>query len=1423
VHWHRSMNSRYEAPARLLGIVAASILLRFALEPVAGDSLPLLTCYAAAAIAVFLLPLPFAIAAAALSYLSVLFLFISPSSELAFLRSENSLGYYAYCIALFLAHYLKSRNRVLPVNPSSLNIDSETVGLIFRDADNKIVGVNPKASELFQCSDAEVCRLLNVPSQAPYANSAGSSVKAVQQQPLIESRYRRKDGSYARLLTGAVRLPQSGSRVDVIFDVTAETLAADRLRESEARFRSIVNSVDGIVWECLIEAQGFRFVFVSERAEKILGYPVSRWLEEPDFWGSHLHPEDRESALSFCVAATNRKQDHEFEYRMIAADGREVWLRDIVTVIIDNEKPVKLVGVMVDITAEKSAQRALRETEEKLRLATQAGKVGFWDWDPATDTVQWTDSLYGIHGLTRDGLNLSMRKISALVHPDDRESVTRSFNAAVEKAGHYELTYRAIKPGGEVIWLFANATVYRKAGVPVRVLGATVDITDLKRAEEALIRSKEQLILHSEVLRSMAEGVVLTTHDGIIVYTNPASDRMFGYGPGEQIGKHATIHNSLPPEANQTFVKNVIAALDANGFWEGEFQNVRKDGSHFVSHGRISTLVLPTGKHWVCVQQDVTDRKRSELALSGQKEVLEMLARGANISDILSALCNIIEQQSSENLYATIQLVDKSANRLRAGGRVKMPKAYVDAIDGLSIAPGAASCGTAAFRRERVIVNNIAIDPLWKDHRSIALSYGFRACWSTPILDQASEVLGTFAIYYDEPREPSPHDFRLVDLLAGTASIAIKHKQAEAALWASEARFRALVEQAPFSIQVFAPDGHTLSVNRAWEELWGFARDQVAEYNVLEDKQLAAAGVLPVLQRAFAGESVVVPAIKYNPEETVSEPSRHADPIKYVSAIAYPLKTHEGIVREVVLIHQDITRQKRAEAALKESEEKLRLLANTIPQLVWMARPDGHIFWYNRKWYEYTGTLPAEMEGWGWQSVHDPDVLPTVLERWKASISSGKPFEMVFPLRGADQKFRPFLTRVNPFRDDKGNVLYWFGTNTDVSEIKRMEDALREADRRKDEFLATLAHELRNPLAPLRNAVHILKLPQLDIPTLQKTREMMERQLSQLVRLVDDLLNVSRVMTGKIELHREAVELATVLGRAIETVQPALTASGHRLELTLKAEPLLVDGDPVRLAQVFSNLLNNSVKYTLSNGDIRVIAEKQGKHAVIRISDNGVGIAPEMLERIFDLFVQIKNNTTGTQEGLGIGLTLVKRLVELHGGTVEALSEGPGTGAEFIVRLPIAPAKDTSPNEPEVEGHNASVLRHRLLVVDDNVDAAESLATLLRAEGHDVHLAHDGASALEAAQRISPGLVFLDLGMPGMDGYEVARQMRAVPKLQNVVIAALTGWGQQSDRLRTSEAGFDYHFVKPIDPEMLHDFLNKVPGIRAPQWNTSET
>jgi PAS domain S-box-containing protein len=377
----------------------------------------------------------------------------------------------------------------------------------------------------------------------------------------------------------------------------------------------------------------------------------------------------------------------------------------------------------------------------------------------------------------------------------------------------------------------------------------------------------------------------------------------------------------------------------------------------------------------------------------------------------------------------------------------------------------------------------------------------------------------------------------------------------------------------------------------------------------------------------------------------------------------------------------------------------------------------------------------------------------------------------------------------------------------DITERKHAEEDLREADRRKDEFLATLAHELRNPLAPIRNSLHIFRLAGVQDPTVGRVTDMMERQVAHMVRMVDDLLEVSRISRGKIELRKERTELASILRNAVDTSLPLIEGGKHRLTVDIPDDPLVMDADAVRLAQVFANLLNNSAKYTRQGGEISVKVHVEPGMAVVRVKDNGEGIPPQMLNRVFNMFTQVDTGSRA-QGGLGIGLTLARTLVHLHGGTIEAASEGKGQGCEFIVRLPlstveqaaVAPAQAPQPAQP--------LKLRRVLVVDDNTDAADSLGMLLQFLGAEVLVVHDGRSALAAVKTFNPAVVLLDLGMPEMNGLEVARRMREDPQCKDTTLVALTGWGQREDRRRTHAAGFDYHLVKPADMSTLQSILS---------------
>jgi signal transduction histidine kinase/ActR/RegA family two-component response regulator len=430
--------------------------------------------------------------------------------------------------------------------------------------------------------------------------------------------------------------------------------------------------------------------------------------------------------------------------------------------------------------------------------------------------------------------------------------------------------------------------------------------------------------------------------------------------------------------------------------------------------------------------------------------------------------------------------------------------------------------------------------------------------------------------------------------------------------------------------------------------------------------------------------------------------------------------------------------------------------------------------------------------------------LAALLSGWLQSTITGPILEVARVARDVIEKRDYSLRARKTTEDEIGELVDSF--NGMIAETGRRAEALREADRRKDEFLATLAHELRNPLAPLRNAVEILRVARDNPEMSTKALSMMERQLNQMVRLVDDLLDVSRITTGKLAVRKSVFEAQAAVRDAIETVRPFLDSRDHKLQVEIPDEPIAIEGDRTRLGQVFANLLHNASKYTEPGGRISLVVETDGDSVVMRVRDTGLGLDPRSMAAIFDMFVQVDRSLTRAQAGLGVGLTLARRLVALHGGTVTAHSEGVGKGSEFIVRLPLAGSRipDEAPAQARVNGEGET---RRILLADDNVDFANSLAALLSSRGHDVRVARDGAEALRTAADFNPDFAFLDIGMPKVHGYEVARRLRSDPETSDCVLVAVTGWGQEDDRKRAREAGFDRHLVKPVNPGDIETIL----------------
>jgi PAS domain S-box-containing protein len=896
---------------------------------------------------------------------------------------------------------------------------------------------------------------------------------------------------------------------------------------------------------------------------------------------------------------------------------------------------------------------------------------------------------------------------------------------------------------------------------------------------------------------------------------------------------------------------------------------------------------------------------------------------------------------------------------------------------------------------ESVTPDIVAAHTRTDEHARLIRAIGIRSHIAVPLVARGTTV-GVISFGISESdRQYGAEDVAFAQDLARRAAIAIDNarlyrlaqaeledrQRAEEAARLSEERFRAIMEQSPLSTQILDPNGTTLRVNRAWEELWGVTLDQLGGYNVLEDPQLEPSGIAALLRRACGGDAVHLPLIRYDPNQTLPDASRRADPARWVRAFAYPVKDAGGHVREVVLVHEDVTEARAGQEKLRLSEERLQRALAAGRMNVWdwdlerdlvecsdnardfwgidvgsakdflaVVHPDDHELLAEAgraafdgagdyeaeyrlvdaagqtRWVQSRGrvergddgqprrllgvtvdvmelksaqentrlladageTLGASLDYQStlqnlarvvvprladWYavdlvtesgelervSVHHPDparvalandlftrypprrsddrgvwrVIDTGQPEWLADIpdelleKGAQDPEHLDIIRGLGLRSYicvPLIARgatigaITLVRAESGRQY----TTSDVAlaiDVARRAAAavdnaqlyqrLRTEDRRKDEFLATLAHELRNPLAPLRTGLSLLQ-GSTDRNVVRRTHEIMDRQLTHMVRLIDDLLDLSRVTRGKVQLERARVDLRSMVGIAIEASRPLIDGAGLQLVVRMPETPVIVDGDRMRMSQVLSNLLNNAAKFTERGGAVEVEMSDAGSDVEVRVTDSGIGIPKQMLTHIFEMFAQVGDAGARTQSGLGIGLTLVKRLVELHGGQVWAESDGPGRGSAFVIRLPRTDGAHADAERSHGAVTAASSQARRILVVDDNTDAAEMLATLLSMDGHDVRTAASGPAALEIVKDFNPQIAFLDIGLPGMSGYELARRIRTEPRLAGITLIAVTGWGQDEDRRQSKEAGMDHHLTKPVDPREVQAFVARI-------------
>ncbi len=567
---------------------------------------------------------------------------------------------------------------------------------------------------------------------------------------------------------------------------------------------------------------------------------------------------------------------------------------------------------------------------------------------------------------------------------------------------------------------------------------------------------------------------------------------------------------------------------------------------------------------------------------------------------------------------------------------------------------------------------------------------------------------------------------------------------------------------------------------------------------------------------SFAPYRQVAAAAGYRGVVSTPLVGRDGVPLGMLSAhFRHPRRPSEQELRRLDLYaHQcaDFIEWTRTEQALLQSEERFRSLVSIIADVPWTMDADGAFTQPQPAWEAYTGQSREEYGGFGWVNGLHPDDRERVKALW--STTNQSPAAHNFDGRlwhGRSERWRYVSARATSLLNPDRTVREWVGAYTDIDDQKQAMEQLTATARDKDEFLAMLGHELRNPLASITVAAHVLGMVKSEDSTIIQAQEMIERQADHLARLVDDLLDVSRVQQGKVTLRKEPVDLEKAISRAVDACEHLITGQGHTINLDLqRIPPLHVEADPTRVDQVLVNLISNASKYTPPNGAIHIKASQENGMAVIRVRDSGIGIEPAMLRRIFDAFTQVEHSLERSQGGLGLGLKLVKGLVEMHGGSVEARSEGMNRGSELIVRLPLlekAVSRSVAEDAPDVR-RTASA--KRILVVDDRPDARDAMKMFLKLSGHSVEVAEDGLRAVEIALQTHPEVAFVDIGLPKLSGYEVAKQIRQGPRGDRIVLIAVSGYGQAEDKRKALDAGFDAHLTKPINPDAISEILNEL-------------
>ncbi len=1053
-------------------------------------------------------------------------------------------------------------------------------------------------------------------------------------------------------------------------------------------------------------------------------------------------------------------------------------------------------------------------SDDRFRTLVMAAAEMVWTMDAnglaVEESAQWT-SFTGQSSAERNGSGW----LDA-VHADDRPQVATRWREAVAGERMYYDEYRLRDCDGGYRWMAARAVPLRDAKGEVRQwLGAHVDIGERKRVEslhDGQRRVLEMIARGAPLMDVLAAvcRVIEEQETGLICSILLLDER--GHHTGSGVGP------SLP----QAFVRalggiaigspytgSCCRALDrgeevlvcdiANDWrWSAQWRELN------LAHDLRSVRSIPIVASDGAVLASVAIFRRSPGDPSpANRQLLGVATQLAGIALERSRAAQAL--QTSEQRYRTLFesidegfcILEKLAAATHAPGDFRVVAANPAAATQIGMDP-------IVGKTVRELVPEAA-------SQLIETYDGVLASGESQRFERTLAATGRILEIYAFPLEDA--DLRSVGVILSDITQRKVAEERERTLLAeaatANAQFRAFFEQGAIFAGIMDVDGTIIEPNRLSLDACGYTRDEVVGKPFWECPWWNRSPALMDKIRNASRQAAAGMPFRAEMPYFVADGTE-----RIVDLIILPVKDVQGRVTFLAPTGTDITEQKRAEHKLAEAHEFLHSSIDALSSHIAVLDENGAILAVNDAWRRFADENQYAGFNYGIGAnyieacePHSSECIEgnTVVEGLRDVLSGSRDFfEIEYPCHSPSEQ-RWFVMRVTRFKSPA--PVRVVVSHENVTQRRQAEDALKEANRRKDEFLATLAHELRNPLAPLRNGLEVMKLAGNDAVAVEQSRTMMERQLAQMVRLIDDLLDVSRISRGLIKLTKRRVALTSVVQQAVETSRPLIDANEHQLVINVPSEPIFVDAETTRLAQVFSNLLNNAAKYTERRGRIVLDIEREDGQALVRVGDNGIGISAHMLPQLFEMFTQAEGAQERSQGGLGIGLSLVKRLVEMHGGSVTAQSDGLGRGSEFTVRLPLATSAEARPVKTSGVATSASI-RRRILVADDNRDAASSLAMVLDLLGNETRTAHDGLEALEMASEFRPDVIVLDIGMPKLNGYETARRIRDEAWGQDVALIALTGWGQLEDRRRSRGAGFDSHLTKPVDPMTLQKLLS---------------